>query len=56
MNRFFFSRMGHVGYRWLMRTLARSPDPREWLRGFYAPSFWKNLWAPVAARADGWLR
>jgi flavin-dependent dehydrogenase len=56
VNRFFFSRMGHVGYRWLMRALDRAPDPREWLRRFYAPSSWKDLWAPVAARADGWSR
>ena len=56
VNRYFFARMGHPGYRWLMRTLSRAPDPREWLRRFYAPRFWKSLWAPIAARADGWLR
>lgn len=56
VNRYFFSRMGHPGYRWLMRALRRAPDPRDWLRGFYAPSCWKSLWAPVAARLDGWTR
>ena len=38
VNRYFFARMGHPGYRWLMRALRRAPDPREWLRRFYAPS------------------
>ncbi len=56
VNRFFFARMGHPGYRWLMRALSRAPDPREWLRRFYAPSRWKSAWAAVAARADGWTR
>jgi len=46
--------MGHPGYRWLMRALRRAPDPREWLRRFYAPRIWKSLWAPMAARLDGW--
>ena len=55
VNRYFYSRMGHTGYRWLMRALRRAPDPREWLRRFYAPSLWKSLWAPIAARADGWM-
>ena len=53
VNRYVFSRMGHPGYRWLMRALSRAPDPRDWLRRFYAPSFCKSLWAPLAARADG---
>jgi hypothetical protein len=56
VNRYFFARMGHPGYRWLMRALRRAPDPRDWLRGFYAPSFWKSVWAPVAAHLDGWTR
>lgn len=56
VNRYFFSRMGHPGYRWLMRALRRASDPRQWLRRFYAPSAWKSLWAPIAARADGWSR
>jgi flavin-dependent dehydrogenase len=56
VNRYFFARMGHPGYRWLMRALRRAPEPRAWLRGFYAPSFWKSLWAPMAARLDGWTR
>ena len=56
VNRYFFSRMGHPGYRWLMRALRRARDPRQWLRRFYAPSHWKSLWAPLAARADGWSR
>lgn len=54
VNRFFYGRMGHPGYRWLMRALRRAPDPREWLRRFYAPRFWKRLLSPLAARADGW--
>jgi flavin-dependent dehydrogenase len=56
VNRYFFARMGHPGYRWLMRALRRAPCPRDWLRGFYAPSSWKSLWAPLAARLDGWTR
>ena len=56
VNRYFFARMGHPGYRWLMRALRRARDPRDWLRGYYAPSFWKSLWAPAAARLDGWTR
>ena len=56
VNRYFFARMGHPGYRWLMRALRRAPDPRQWLRRFYAPSGWKSFWAPLAARADGWPR
>jgi flavin-dependent dehydrogenase len=54
VNRYFFARMGHPGYRWLMRALRRAPDPRDWLRRFYAPSLCKSLWAPIAARIDGW--
>ena len=50
VNRYFYSRMGHPGYRWLMRALRRARDPREWLRRFYAPRLWKSLWAPLAAR------
>ncbi|HKF43429.1 MAG TPA: hypothetical protein VKG01_10030 [Thermoanaerobaculia bacterium] len=56
VNRYFYGRMGHPGYRWLMRALRRAPDPREWLRRFYAPRFWKRLLSPLAARADGWTR
>ena len=56
VNRFFYARMGHPGYRWLMRALRRAPDPREWLCRFYAPRFWKKLLSPLAARADGWSR
>src|SRR5262249_62247832 len=56
VNRFFYGRMGHPGYRWLMGRLRRAPDPREWLRRFYAPRFWKRLLSPLAARADGWTR
>jgi flavin-dependent dehydrogenase len=56
VNRFFYSRMGHPGYRWLMRTLRRAPDPRQWLCRFYAPRFWKKLLSPLAVRADGWTR
>jgi flavin-dependent dehydrogenase len=56
VNRYFFARMGHPGYRWLIHALHRAPDPREWLRGFYAPSSWKSFWAPAAARLDGWTR
>lgn len=55
VNRYFYSRMGHTGYRWLMRALREAPDPRDWLRRFYAPSLWKSLWAPIAAHADGWM-
>jgi hypothetical protein len=53
VNRYSFARMGHPGYRWLMRALRCAPDPREWLRRFHAPCFWKSLWAPMAARLDG---
>jgi hypothetical protein len=56
VNRFFYSRMGHPGYRWLMRALRRAPDSRQWLCRFYAPRFWKKLFAPIAARADGWSK
>ena len=56
VNRFFYARMGHPGYRWLMRALRRTRDPREWLRRFYAPRLWKRALFPLAARADGWTR
>ena len=56
VNRYFFARMGHPGYRWLMRALRGAADPRDWLRRFYAPSRWKSLSAPMAARLDGWVR
>ncbi|HKA36092.1 MAG TPA: hypothetical protein VKH43_04685 [Thermoanaerobaculia bacterium] len=56
VNRFFYGRMGHPGYRWLMGRLRRAPDPREWLRRFYAPRFWKRALSPLACRADGWTK
>jgi flavin-dependent dehydrogenase len=56
VNRYFFARLGNPGYRWLMRALGRARDPRDWLRAYYAPSFWKSLWAPAAVRLDGWTR
>lgn len=56
VNRFFYARMGHRGYRWLMGALRRAPDPREWLRRFYGPRLWKRALFPVAAGMDGWTR
>ncbi len=51
VNRYFYERMGDSGYARLLGHIARAADAREWLRRFYAPSFWKSLLFPVARAA-----
>jgi flavin-dependent dehydrogenase len=50
VNRCAFSRMGDRGYVRLMRSIARSPDARQWLRRHYAPTFCKRVAFPIARR------
>jgi flavin-dependent dehydrogenase len=48
VNRYFYERLGDLGYEHLLRRIARAADARDWLRRFYAPSLWKTLLFPVA--------
>lgn len=34
-----------------VRWLGRADDARDWLRFRYAPSFWKDIFFPIARRA-----
>jgi flavin-dependent dehydrogenase len=51
VNRYFFERLGDPGYRAFLSRLGAAEDAREWLRGHYAPSAWKNLWYTLLARS-----
>ncbi len=50
VNRYAFAKMADRGYVGLMRSIARSPDARQWLRRHYAPSVCKALAFPLARR------
>jgi flavin-dependent dehydrogenase len=43
VNRYFFERLGDVGYKAFLTRIGAADDAREWLRGHYSPSGWKNL-------------
>jgi flavin-dependent dehydrogenase len=43
VNRYFFERLGNPGYNAFLTRLGAAEDAREWLRGHYAPSGWKEL-------------
>jgi len=49
INRFFFERFGHAGYRYLTKRFAEG-DPRGFLRKHYNYSFFKHLLLPIAKR------
>jgi len=49
VNRWLYSSCGDVTYRLLLRLLARSRDPRGFMRDFYRPRWWKLLFSPLAA-------
>ena len=48
VNRYFYERLGDVGYGRLLKRIAHAADARDWLHRFYAPSLWKSLLFPVA--------
>jgi flavin-dependent dehydrogenase len=50
VNRFFYARLGDRGYSLFLRRLGAAGDAREWLRGHYAPSIWKDLWYLFVSR------
>lgn len=51
VNRYLYARLGHYGYRFMLRQLAQARSPRGWLRGQYAPSSWKRWLYPFVYRA-----
>lgn len=51
VNRYLYEKIGNRGYRWLLRSMARAQDPRDWLRKYYAPSRWKAALLPLARRS-----
>lgn len=51
VNRWLYSLLRDRGYRVLLKRLARSGDPHEWLRRHYGPSVWKRWVYPVAKRS-----
>ena len=50
VNRFAWERSGHRGYEWALGRLARSRQPRAWLRKHYGPRLWKAAFFPIARR------
>jgi flavin-dependent dehydrogenase len=52
VNRYAFARMADRGYVRLMRSIAKSPDARVWLRRHYAGSVCKTLAFPIARRQN----
>jgi flavin-dependent dehydrogenase len=50
VNRCLYGRLRDAGYRLLLRSIARSRDPRERLRKHYAESPPRRLFYPVARR------
>jgi flavin-dependent dehydrogenase len=50
VNRFFYEKLGTAGYKRLARSISRSSDVRDWLRGFYRSGRLKSLLYPVARR------
>ncbi len=51
-NRFVFGHLGETGYRAFLRRLGAAPDARDWLRGHYAPTRWKELFGMLVGRAQ----
>ena len=49
INRFFFEKFGHAGYRYLAKRLAEG-NPCRFLRKHYNYSFFKHLFLPIAKR------
>jgi flavin-dependent dehydrogenase len=43
VNRYFYERLGNIGYHAFLSRIGAADDAREWLRSHYAPSRWKNL-------------
>ena len=50
VNRFLYGGLRDVGYRILLAGIARSRDPRSWLRKRYAESVPSRLFYPLARR------
>jgi flavin-dependent dehydrogenase len=48
VNRYLYEKLGNSGYRWLLRSMGRAKDPRDWLRKYYAPAPWKAALLPLA--------
>ncbi len=51
VNRYTFGRFGNFGYAKFLGMLDRSSSVRNWLRIYYALTFWKRLLYPIAHRA-----
>ena len=56
VNRYFYERLGNTGYHAFLSRLGAADDAREWLRGHYAPSVWKNLLHTILCRRQGAAR
>jgi flavin-dependent dehydrogenase len=50
VNRYFYERLGDIGYRAFLSRLGRATDARDWLRSHYAPSTWKSLLYRIVGR------
>ena len=51
VNRFFYEKLGDLGYRGLSYRLASARSPRGWLRKHYGASLWKSWLFPVVRHA-----
>lgn len=50
VNRYFYERLGNPGYNAFLTRIEAAADAREWLRGHYAPSAWKQLLYRIVGR------
>lgn len=50
VNRIIYERLGDFGYTWLVHSIARAPDARDWMREFYGKAWPKKLLYPLARR------
>lgn len=48
VNRYFYAMLGDAGYRRFINMVTGNRDARHWMRGHYAPGFWKTILYPVA--------
>lgn len=51
VNRYLFGKLGDARYTRLARRAGSANDARDWLRRYYATSWWKELLSPLARRA-----
>jgi flavin-dependent dehydrogenase len=51
VNRYFFEKLGNLGYHRLLTSIDSNGSAHDWLRGHYGMTLWKRLAYPIAHRA-----